>query len=244
MPKVYVVQPNDTLWGIVTSQCPEVSPQKAINEIVKANNLANPNLILVDQQLIVPCLDEEEVVLPQPLDGTILLNVPYFSQNDTNSNYSSTDCGPTCVRMLIGWNRIKNGLKDTIKPTVNELCKQNGKPPNVLMGFDDLIAMTGDLGPDLDYWSPANIQWIKSEIQQQRPVISLCHYGTIKPALSSWTKGHFVVIVGYSPTEIYFHDPNCLGSPYRSVPQAVFDCAIGPDNLIDGNGAYQALRVA
>jgi LysM repeat protein len=245
MSKKYIVQPNDTLYGIAQRECPDASLQKAVNEIARVNNLANPNLIFVNQVLVLPCAEDGDDDGDHHDGSTVILAVPYYSQNDVNSNYSSTDCGPTCIRMLIAWNRVRNGVKDTIKPTVNDLWKQTGKSPNVLMGFGDLVNMPGALGPDLHYQpSPtATLPWIISEIENQRPVIMLCHYGTIKPALSSWTQGHFVVVVGFSPTEIYFHDPNCLGSPYRSVPQAVFDCAIGQDNRIDGNATYQALGV-
>lgn len=305
MPKTYIVKENDTLYGIVASECPGAPPQQAVNKIVEANNLANADQIYIDQLLVLPCAEDgEEPEIPatfkyivksgdtligianslntqcqglswqdiaaenglsapytiftgqgltipcaggeQQQEGFTVPDVPYYSQNDDNSDLSSTDCGPTCVRMVLGWHRKKNGKPDpSDDPTVNDLWNKTGLASGDLVNVNTLINLANDYPLTLKRKKAgsARIDWITDQIDDGYPVIMLCHYGTIKPADATWTGGHFVVVVGYSPTHIYYHDPNWLGSRYSIKDRGVFNQAIGVDNNIDGNPSYLGIYV-
>jgi nucleoid-associated protein YgaU/peptidoglycan/xylan/chitin deacetylase (PgdA/CDA1 family) len=59
IPRYYVVQPGDTLWGIARRF------DTTIQDLVEANNIQDPNLIIVGQRLIIPT-GQEPTPTPEP----------------------------------------------------------------------------------------------------------------------------------------------------------------------------------
>ncbi|MFN8530161.1 MAG: C39 family peptidase [Anaerolineae bacterium] len=182
--------------------------------------------------LIASTTEEQFVVVPNPPPPPPpgvekILEVPYYSQlTSPGAEMDSADCGETSCRMVIGWLLKKAGLQDFPGLTIDDLTRDIGKRPNAYMQLEDvrrLLAMYGF--PTAQVTTHAmTLDGIAQQIDAGRPAIPLVKYAHIYPG-DSFTGGHFLVAVGYSPTQIIVHDPYRGGANYR-IARAQFELAL------------------
>jgi LysM repeat protein len=258
---IYRVKPGDTLERIARRECGD---RKFVEQIVRDNHIANPSLIRVGQELILNCGEETSTTgLPLPttanlvtppksiLTGgkdTVLLDVPYHSQEDADAKWAAADCGPACVRMLIGWNALRQGQPDP-NLSIDEVAKATGMGRNRFSFPRQLVAVGEKYGLKLEYRRDAKLAAVLAELDAGRPVISLIRYANLKGRQNQrFRGGHFVVVAGYNDREIVLNDPDWWGNNRNGgagfrVPRAEFEGAIGLDNWKAGNDPYQAIFV-
>ena len=179
------------------------------------------------------------------------LEIPYYSQLDKGAEYYINDCLAACMRMVWGYYRLSLGKENPVNVTVNEFSKI-------------IYESTADLGSILDVYklpypraipyvpvskeNGITIDRIKSEIENNHPVIALILYDKIRQIKSI---GHFVVVVGYDENNLIIHDPyyKCSGNTsreltcgaYRKVIQIDFDKAVNPGVNKYFSNSYQGL---
>jgi uncharacterized protein YvpB len=135
-----------------------------------------------------------------------VLDVPYRSQWDEDANKTTTDCGPACLAMVLGYYGKQ--------VSINELFSATGVQPGRYVGFGQMQRVAHDHGVTFDYGANYKLNDLKRWIDDGRPVIALVrysHWSQIEPGLStqdSFTGPHFVVVVGYGEGNIYINDPN------------------------------------
>ena len=137
---------------------------------------------------------------------TKILDVPYRSQWDDDANKSTTDCGPACLAMVLGY----FGKQINI----NELYSATGAPPGRYIGFGQLQKVARNYGLAFQYGVAHRLNDLKRWIDEGKPAIALIKYSywsQIEPRRSTqdtFTGPHFVVVVGYGDGNIYVNDPN------------------------------------
>jgi len=137
-----------------------------------------------------------------------VLNVTYTNQLDgVDANYAPGDCGPADVAMALAFYG---------KPlTVDQV----GVATGLGSGFTSTSWSSLDKAAKVfDYTVGHGINClfenIQSEIDAGRPVIALINYAqlpTRNRRQPNYFGGHYLLIVGYSDTEIIYHDPNWHG---------------------------------
>ena len=138
--------------------------------------------------------------------ATVKLEIPYRSQWDDDAKDHESDCGPTCVAMLL------NGLGVEITP--DDIYQHIGpKGKRQFTTFTDLRnAALGGGSLTLSYKQYRNqteaFTRLYESIDNGKSFIALVKY---EPWMSftgnQFRGGHFVNVVGYSKTHIFIHDP-------------------------------------
>jgi len=251
MSKLYIVQPNDTLAQIVARECPGASWR----QVALDNEIRNPDLIFVGQQLNLNCVPIIPDDTPASAADTAHLVVPFYSQEDQDAKRSGTDCGPTSLRMVIGWKRLASGQVDIPAPTVDDIwdglrdAHGNPIPPGQFISMSQLRSISPQYNLTLIERLDATTEVIQEEIDAGRPVIMLCHYGSYTGSMSPFKGGHILVVVGYSPTHIIVNDPLWWGTlrsggDGRHILRREFEAAIDSSNTkLDGNPGNVGLFV-
>jgi LysM repeat protein len=135
-----------------------------------------------------------------------VLDVPYRSQWDDDANKNTTDCGPACLAMLLGYYDEQ--------ANINELYAATGVEPGKYIGFGQLQRVARAYGVAFRYGDSYKLNDLKHWIDEGKPVIALVkysHWSQIEPYVSTqdtFTGPHFVVVVGYGEGNIYINDPN------------------------------------
>jgi uncharacterized protein YvpB/LysM repeat protein len=135
-----------------------------------------------------------------------VLDVPYRSQWDDDANKSTTDCGPACLAMVLGYyGRQAN---------INELYAATNVEPSKYIGFGQLQQVARGYDLTFNYGEGHKLNDLKGWIDEDKPVIALVKYSywsQIEPGVSTqdaFPGPHFVVVVGYGDGNIYVNDPN------------------------------------
>ncbi len=135
-----------------------------------------------------------------------ILNVPYRSQWDADANNSTTDCGPACLAMVLGYYGHQ--------VSINDLFAASGVEPGRYIGFGQLQAIARDYDLTLKYGANHSLNDLKRWIDEGKPAIALVKYSywsQIEPGVSTqdgFSGPHFVLVVGYGNGNIYINDPN------------------------------------
>lgn len=135
-----------------------------------------------------------------------VLDVPYRSQWDADANKSTTDCGPACLAMVLGYYGKQ--------ASINELYRATGTEPGKYIGFGQLQRVASTYDVPFEYSENHRLNDLKSWIDEGKPAIALVKYSAwsqIEPGVSTqdtFTGPHFVVVVGYGDGDIYINDPN------------------------------------
>jgi hypothetical protein len=265
MPRTYRVKAADTVERIAIREC---GSARFTNLIIRDNQLQNARFIFVGQTLILRCGDAgitpdsppaaaAAPTAPDPTQpntpplgtGEKRLSVPYYSQEDPTAQYASADCGPASLRMMIGWHRLRNGQPDPATLTIDELSRAMGLRGGQFSFPIQLVQVGRRYHLPLIETLNATLPRIQQEIDAGRPVISLIHYGSIsKRQNQEFTRGHFVVVIGYTASEVILNDPDWWGVRRNEgaslrVPRAEFEQAIGRRLQSTGNNPHWAVFV-
>ena len=145
--------------------------------------------------------------------------IPYFSQEDMDAKKRNNDCGPACVKMLLGWRGIQVAIDDIWEPD-----------PTGLSTCFDLVKNLAKYG-------------VASEVQALQPgllppygAICLIWYGAFaRPYVQqkSFTGQHFVVFMypdNQNDPAVIVHDPDYYGDirqwgAYHRYPRDQWDKA-------------------
>lgn len=163
----------------------------------------------------------------------MLIDVPYYSQEDKEAQWAGNDCGIACVYMLVAFHR-----QEPPDFTIDWLAKKVLPRPSAFAYTSHLVRAGALAGVEMmssDFRDPAlqlNPSNIKNEIDKGRPVIQLIGYGHLTQRLNQKFKGgHYVVVVGYNEFGYFINDPDWYG-PRRLegkswfVPRIEFEQAI------------------
>jgi len=129
------------------------------------------------------------------------LNVPYKKQWGVGANESRNDCGPTCLAMILAAYGIHK--------TVDEVFRATGAAPDALINFDQLIRAGATFNLKLSHHSDS-LAALKQKVEQGRPAIALINYRYFPNKQDSYNGGHFVTVIGKTPSKVIVHDPNRL----------------------------------
>jgi len=138
------------------------------------------------------------------------LNVPYRSQWDADAGDHSTDCGPTCLAMML------NYLQISITPdAVYNYAHLRSKGEHDYTTFTDLarVARANDLKTSYSYPNQpvlrgAAFKNLFANIDAGKPMLVLVSYAPWRQITGNQFGGaHFVVVSGYDDANIYIHDP-------------------------------------
>ena len=176
--------------------------------------------------------------------GTHVLPVPYISQWSPTAQHAPGDCGPTCVTMVIEY--LTHNA-----PTVDAVSIAGDVPKGAhWSSLTQLARAAQRYGLKAQHVRPLTRERIIKEIDAGFPALALVKYDLLATPDdpnqdAKYTSAHFVLIVGYSPTAVIFHDPNQLSGekfgPFREKPWDVFLNAMGhtsktPGNQFDNHG--------
>jgi len=138
--------------------------------------------------------------------ATVKLDIPYRSQWDDDAKNHESDCGPTCVSMLL------NGLGKQITP--DEVYQHIGpKGRRQFTTFTDLRnAALGGGNLTLTYrqYRSQNdaLHMLHENIDNGLAFVALVKYEPWQSFTGNkFSGGHFVNVVGYSDTHVFMHDP-------------------------------------
>ena len=159
------------------------------------------------------------------------------------ANRTNGDCGPASLASLIWFHTI-------YRPTVNEVGLACGQPADgngsYWTNHGQLRAGAASFGLTLATRSPyvppqLDMDLIRAELADGRPVIALYHYGALSQELrkfpgatenqSSFRGTHWSLVVKMNDDFVYVLDPNYKGSQrsdgdYRPIPIPAFDAAM------------------
>lgn len=178
---------------------------------------------------------------PSPAaNGDHILAYPWIGQNTplSTDDWSNSDCGPACVAMIVSASR---------RITVDDASKATGLSRGYTYTVPQhLITAAASFGVKLTRMTGLSIDALKNEINAGRPVIVLVHYASLLSRFDqNFRAGHWVLVVGYTDTEIVYHDPywpSQDGGSRLHIAYAAFGKAMA-DDAIDGNTPNQALMV-
>ncbi|MBU1621855.1 MAG: C39 family peptidase [Gammaproteobacteria bacterium] len=176
----------------------------------------------------------------------VSLDVPHVIQWGPGANRSPGDCGPACTTKLV------HHLTEH-RPTVDEVAIAAGQPEGShYTTLAQLAAGAAKYGLVLQWQRPLKLDAIRAELDADKPVLVLIHYGALAGRLDQgYTGGHFVVVVGYGRDEEgeYFllNDPDWWGDraaegDHWRVTATELDAALDECSL-DGNRNYQGLVI-
>ena len=156
-----------------------------------------------------------------------MIQVPYHSQEDSDSREFGNDCGAACASMLLEW-----AGKGRI--SVNKLSEETTLPSDRSgLNVKQVAALISQNGlPAQAVHSTANFQAVQTQIAAGRPVVALINYGPISERQNKADHfGHFVVVLGVDGDYVYVNDPDFWGNQMQygaglKVKSTEFDQAL------------------
>jgi uncharacterized protein YvpB len=141
----------------------------------------------------------------------VKMKIPYRSQEDSDAQIATTDCGAASLSMVLE--------AFGFKVDIDVIFESTGREPNEFLSRSDLIKAAKEYDVPLKKFGDGNFPKIKSAVDQNHPMIALVNYaawskeGSGVPTQSDFDKTHFVVIVGYDLNgNVIIHDPLFWGS--------------------------------
>lgn len=159
------------------------------------------------------------------------IHIPYRSQWDNDAKQNKTDCGPTCVAMILNHYNISmtpDAVYHFLPP----------KKPDEFTRMSELISVfkRHDVQAQWQQYSEQRdaLTQLRTNIDAGQPIIALVKYRPwIEATNNRYEGGHFVVVTGYSDTHVTMHDPLFGISSLRSqgshfaLPNALFAAGWG-----------------
>jgi hypothetical protein len=157
--------------------------------------------------------------LNTPLRPVNLLAVPYFSQLGPGADEHNSDCGSASGLMVL------KAYKD-VTMNVDQFYNQaNTDPAHTKfdpLAINEIRSVLTVNGIMTEYKVPFEQQLLFQCLQEQKPVIALFKYATLRDANLTERKdfggAHFAVIVGMDTKNVYVHDPYCTGGKGEARP--------------------------
>jgi hypothetical protein len=160
-----------------------------------------------------------------------LLDAPYYSQNDVDSNIYPNDCGPAALASMMAYAGRKY--------IVNDVARRAGMVGSEFSSFQQLITAAKSYTFEAMHKRPFLLSDIIASLIDGFPVLCLVNYAQLKPGKNY---GHFITVVGYElvgqELNIVIHDPNDKANV--SYPAAQFARAIAYEGST-ANMPFQAL---
>lgn len=140
------------------------------------------------------------------LDGhTIILEVPYHSQEDPDARHYRNDCGPDCLEMIMQYfGRTKKAV-DVLSGESHLSVQDNG------LTMEQIAALLKKEAFPCQVRSSLTIGAIEAELSKGRPVLCLINYTYIPRENVPDHYGHFVLVVGITDTHVLLNDPDYWG---------------------------------
>ncbi|MCP4428442.1 MAG: C39 family peptidase, partial [Chloroflexi bacterium] len=133
------------------------------------------------------------------------LDIPYRSQWDDDAKFNNSDCGPTCMAMILNYFNVSmtpDGVYDHLPPK---------EPSDFTYVWELLNVFKKHKVTAVNYQYDAKataFYHLRASIDSRRPLIALVKY---KPWIAAtgnqYEWGHFVAITGYTDTHVLMHDP-------------------------------------
>ena len=175
--------------------------------------------------------------------GVKTLDYPWIGQNTPSNtdDMSNSDCGPACVAMLVN---AKRKPADFI--TVDAVSRATGLSTGYTYTLPSQLITAGvKYNVPLERVFSVTAAKLRGYIDNGLAAIALVHYGSLVERFDkSFIRGHWVLVLGYTPDAIIYHDPywpDMRGAGIRLADdkfnQAMADCSR------DGNTPNQALVV-
>ncbi len=160
---------------------------------------------------------ENVTTTSSPQAGLIKLDVPFLSQGSDEANLHDTDCGPTCLAMILRAEGI-NGSPAANAVTINELylrhlkdilATNNRKKYTTLEQMKTIGINEGLLAGYNQYKSENEaIVGLRKDISESRPVVAVINYAKWSSHVkTNFTGIHFVVVTGFDNSHVFVHDP-------------------------------------
>ena len=171
-----------------------------------------------------------------------MLAVPYRSQEDPDAKLATTDCGATCVAMLL--DAYGNFVE------IDKVFKETKRPSNEFLSREDMIKASNKFGLRLHRYNFRDQNFLKRSIDNNKPFIALIHYEAWVDAGLTQSKtfksAHFVVVTGYDGDDVFVNDPLYWGhrrgeGNNKRMTYAQFASAWGTASNFPGNPDFSGL---
>jgi uncharacterized protein YvpB len=148
------------------------------------------------------------------------LSVEFKAQVPPGTWAGTNNCGQTSTLMVMSYYNNTSPTEQGIKDIDNWLFQRYGDPINNYNGsttnVDKLEALSKEYGgfANSSKASGWNLNNLKAQIDNGQPVIAAVKAGYLSNRGYNFSNGHFVVVVGYTDTQIICNDPG-TSSGYR-----------------------------
>lgn len=149
------------------------------------------------------------------LQDAVLIQTPFVSQEDFDSDQHVNDCGIACALMLI------KKYKPDVNATVENLANSLGMSRWELTRLEDIENLLNRYEVPFENIRPFNLAMGLNALNSGRAYIALVNYKYIKKNRSF---PHFIVVIGYDNDYIYINDP--LDYSNKKIPFISFANAI------------------
>lgn len=152
-------------------------------------------------------------ILAESLPGSkILSSVPDVRQC---TDYS---CGASALQAILFYWGCE--YREMTLVEMLHTSPENGTHPN------DILRVAKELEFQVELKETLQIKDLEESIDQGIPVIICCQAwrdeeDKSKPWKEVWESGHYMIVIGYDETQLYFEDPSLLGSR-GIIPKAEF----------------------
>lgn len=159
--------------------------------------------------------------------GMHVLPIQWISQHGPTATHTADDCGSACIAMATHYLTDQN-------PTVDQVSAAGEIPTSATWSsLRQLQRAARTFGLRARFIRPLMPQHIKDQIQHGKPCIALVKYDEIQTTQPP--RAHFILLVGYSPESVIYHDPNLDPGDFIEINWKTFRKAHGSTAKTAGN---------
>ena len=184
---------------------------------------------------------------PRPSSGRVLIDVPYHSQWDPDAKGKTMDCGAAAAE-IVGEHFVPENDDVTTDEIYHYMTKGDNRGTYL---WELSKAMVHFYGFKLNDANLSDYSWLRTHLDQGRPIIILVRYGNYTMRMDrSYVGGHWMVVVGYdhyqheglSIPRFYLHDPDFWGDDAQGaevcITQTLLQKMQAPYNYLAGIPDY------